>query len=124
MCESEFSMLQAEVERLKTGHCRDCCCAQSWAALGITEMTGLSIPEEIEKLKAENVRLQELHAAVDWYIECSKPGSRSQYISKNGRYGKSPWVELIEAAKTIGPTLARVPNVKHDTASLNTGGRS
>ena len=34
-------------------HCVDCCCARSWKALGITEYTGKSIPEEIESLKAE-----------------------------------------------------------------------
>lgn len=33
------------------GHCKDCCCAKSWVALGITEYTGKSIPEHIEELK-------------------------------------------------------------------------
>ena len=32
-------------------HCIDCCCARSWKALGITEYTGLSIPEHIERLR-------------------------------------------------------------------------
>ena len=32
-------------------HCKDCCCAQSWAALGITKYTGKSIPEHILELK-------------------------------------------------------------------------
>ena len=32
-------------------HCKDCCCAKSWKALGITEYTGKSIPEHIEELK-------------------------------------------------------------------------
>lgn len=32
-------------------HCKDCCCAQSWAALGITEYTGKSIPEHISELR-------------------------------------------------------------------------
>ncbi len=34
-------------------HCADCCCARSWAALGITEYTGKSIPEHITELKLE-----------------------------------------------------------------------
>jgi hypothetical protein len=34
----------------KNTHCHDCCCAQSWIALGVTEYTGLSIPEHIEQL--------------------------------------------------------------------------
>jgi len=33
-------------------HCKDCCCARSWAALGITGYTGKSIPEHIEALRA------------------------------------------------------------------------
>ena len=43
--------LLAECKQLKEEHCEDCCCAQSWAALGITKYTGKSIPEEIEALK-------------------------------------------------------------------------
>ena len=54
----EIVWLQAEIDRLETGHCKDCCCAQSWVALGITERTGLSIPEEIENLRSEIKRLQ------------------------------------------------------------------
>ena len=33
-------------------HCKDCCCAKSWEALGISEYTGKSIPEEIASLRA------------------------------------------------------------------------
>jgi hypothetical protein len=33
-------------------HCRDCCCARSWEALGIKSYTGRSIPEEIGQLRA------------------------------------------------------------------------
>jgi len=32
-------------------HCKNCCCAKSWEALGIKEYNGLSIPENILKLK-------------------------------------------------------------------------
>ena len=38
-------------ERDEAEHCKDCCCAGSWKALGITEYTGKSIPEHIAKLK-------------------------------------------------------------------------
>lgn len=31
-------------------HCRDCCCARSWKALGITDYTGRAIPEHIEDI--------------------------------------------------------------------------
>jgi hypothetical protein len=39
-------------------HCKDCCCARSWKALGITEYTGLSIPEHIERLRAQLAKAQ------------------------------------------------------------------
>lgn len=39
-------------------HCKDCCCARSWAALGITEYTGKSIPEHIKSLHAELAELK------------------------------------------------------------------
>jgi len=40
-----------EIARLQSGHCKDCCCARSWKALGITTYTGCSIPEEIESIR-------------------------------------------------------------------------
>jgi len=41
-------------------HCKDCCCAKSWEALGIKEYTGKSIPEEILRTKDELCRFQRL----------------------------------------------------------------
>jgi hypothetical protein len=38
---------------LPVDHCKDCCCAQSWAALGISEYNGKSIVENIIDLKAQ-----------------------------------------------------------------------
>jgi len=37
----------------RAGHCVDCCCARSWKALGVSEYDGMSIPEHIERLRAE-----------------------------------------------------------------------
>ena len=54
----ENRALMAGIKKLREGHCDDCCCARSWEALGITEFTGRSIPEEIEQLRAENERLK------------------------------------------------------------------
>lgn len=34
-------------------HCKDCCCAKSWKALGITQYTGKSIPEHIDALRTQ-----------------------------------------------------------------------
>lgn len=42
-------------------HCKDCCCAQSWEALGITTYTGQSIPEHIA---AQRATIQQLEARV------------------------------------------------------------
>lgn len=69
---AEIARLTAEVERLKDGHCKDCCCARSWEALGITEYTGRSIPEEIERLQAV------VEAALAWDAEMFNPQSWHQ----------------------------------------------
>jgi len=42
----------------KENHCKDCCCAESWKALGIEKFTGLSIPEHIKELKNEIFELK------------------------------------------------------------------
>jgi hypothetical protein len=41
------------LDKRNDGHCQDCCCAQAWAALGVTEYTGESIPDYIKKTVAE-----------------------------------------------------------------------
>ena len=41
-------------------HCKDCCCARSWKALGITEYTGRAIPEHIESLRARLTEAENL----------------------------------------------------------------
>lgn len=53
-------------------HCKDCCCARSWEALGITEYTGKSIPEhvaeltaQLEEMKRENTRLSRAVEVID-----------------------------------------------------------
>ena len=67
----KIAELEKEVERLKDHHCIDCCCAQSWKALGITEYTGKSIPENIEKLKADKWELVEvLESLMELFDAC------------------------------------------------------
>jgi hypothetical protein len=48
----------AIAEALKDTHCRDCCCAQSWLALGVYKYDGKSIPEHITALRSELAALQ------------------------------------------------------------------
>ena len=54
--------------------------------------------DENRRLEAEVERLRELQSATRRYIEYSGPGI-TPYIKENGRHGKSPWAELIEAAE-------------------------
>lgn len=42
----------------KDAHCKDCCCARAWQALGVKEYDGLSIPEHIKKLKERIFELE------------------------------------------------------------------
>lgn len=40
-------------EAERSAHCKDCCCARSWEALGVNSYTGMSIVEHIEQLRAK-----------------------------------------------------------------------
>ena len=62
-------------------HCRNCCCARSWAALGITEYTGKSIPEHIELLRSELAALRQriADAPVRWVSGCTILSHRPTY---------------------------------------------
>jgi len=48
-------------------HCQDCCCARSWRALGITQYTGSSIPEHIQKQRAALEEIRALLESPNWY---------------------------------------------------------
>ena len=54
---------------------------------------------EQQEAWAEVERLRELQSATRRYIECCRSATKTPYIKKNGRHGKSPWAELIEAAE-------------------------
>ena len=43
-------------------HCKDCCCARSWKALGVTAYDGKSIPDHITALTA---KLERCEAALE-----------------------------------------------------------
>jgi rubrerythrin len=98
----------------KENHCRDCCCAKSWEALGISSYTGKSIPEhitELRKLAEANVhdfaeRTHEQHRpdgsakrwttvvcmVCDFEIEDDCPRKECPHCNDNscGRCGGSP----------------------------------
>jgi hypothetical protein len=48
----EVRMSRLQYDAMKSEHCQDCCCARSWAALGITQYTGKSIAEHIQALRS------------------------------------------------------------------------
>lgn len=54
-----FAQMQGNVGELEN-HCADCCCAQSWKALGVTQYDGKSIPEHIVELEKDRKRLNAL----------------------------------------------------------------
>jgi uncharacterized protein YvpB len=54
-------------ERKTINHCADCCYAQSWKALGITEYTGKSIPELIQILQQRLIETQVQLKDVEYY---------------------------------------------------------
>ncbi len=56
-------------------HCVDCCCAQSWKALGITQYTGKSIPEHIAALAASHEKLVEALRAARKYVVTHSPAA-------------------------------------------------
>ena len=55
-------------------HCKDCCCAKSWDALGITKYTGKSIPEHISEMAKSH---QSLVDALELALEAMKRVDRS-----------------------------------------------
>lgn len=64
----------------KENHCKDCCCAESWKALGITKYDGLSIPEHISVLKAELFELKGGFASVGKPIPAEKKEKETERI--------------------------------------------
>lgn len=64
-------------------HCKDCCCARAWEALGIKEYTGKSIAEHITELKEfkqtsgleNNQKLWEMFSRIYYACE-NKPISK------------------------------------------------
>lgn len=57
--DAEIAALKNDLAIKESEHCKDCCCARSWMALGISEYTGKSIPEHIKLLREENAALKQ-----------------------------------------------------------------
>lgn len=81
-------------------HCRDCCCARAWKALGITEYTGRSIPEEIEHLRTQlHVRDELLKLHMERAEEARKAarfyrdGMDKRAILNRAARSRWPWLE-------------------------------
>lgn len=52
-------------------HYKDCCCARAWEALGVTTYTGMSIPEHIDRLRADLAVECEQHQAAQAALSVS-----------------------------------------------------
>jgi hypothetical protein len=68
-----------------------------------------ALAAECERLRAENERLREVEAAARNYVHCTTNPRLSPYVRENGRHGRSPWAELIDAVDAAqgsrgGPT--------------------
>ena len=59
--DADLATIRAALSSTRDGdeHCKDCCCARSWKALGIAEYTGKSIPEHIADKNAQIDRMRE-----------------------------------------------------------------
>lgn len=68
-------------------HCKDCCCARSWNALGGQTIPGGSIPQHIEELVSELAALREA------VREAYRFGPGTDVYPKNGVVFLSPSVE-------------------------------
>ena len=65
----QMNDMGAEIERLRAGHCADCCCARSWKALGISEYTGKSIPEEITHLQELVIKNRDIATDLKYQLD-------------------------------------------------------
>ncbi len=84
-------------------HCKWCCCARSWAALGVLDSKGMSIPEHIDELRAklaeaerENQRWKEIQN--DEVIENCEIAEAIGIIDdiKNGRSYRDAEIDLFK----------------------------
>jgi len=86
-------------------HCKDCCCARAWAALGITEYTGKSISEHIEELRKRVADDEEerwpIPAGTDPAIAAA---ALSLQDSTAGYYGLATVMKAIEAYEAARDT--------------------
>ena len=73
--------------------------ATLWDDLGDAYDEYEPVADRMLELEKEVERLRELQSATRRYIECCRSATTTPYIKENGRHGKSPWAELIEAAE-------------------------
>ena len=73
---------------LAAGHCRDCCCARSWEALGITEYDGRSIPEHIAALRQRIAALRAERDALRHVVAAADAMHEAWYDGKDGEVAR------------------------------------
>lgn len=82
--------------RLREGHCKDCCCARSWEALGGQIHPGTSIVGCIEGLRENAARARSEIAARDRTIE----GLRAKLVPNGWA-----WRSDVAAPNDLGPVI-------------------
>lgn len=94
--------------RQENEHCKDCCCARSWKALGIDHYTGESIPEHIEALRKDAERFAKLERmAQRQKVTINDTGVIPYRVCLNGQVLGNNLREVVDKAIEIG---AQPPN--------------
>lgn len=92
-------------------HCKDCCCARSWKALGISRYTGKSIPEHITELKS---RADRVPIEPGWVTVPKKPTMKT-LMRMVDTYAEpktnAPMYEVYEALLQAAPPAPSDPLV-------------
>jgi len=106
---------------IKENHCKDCCCAKSWEALGITEFTGKSIPEHIQDLRKRHDLLWDMDRKIiaDMTAEINvlkagldspQPG-KEQNLKFQLEAAHEKIVDLVEANRLLVEELTNLKDV-------------
>ena len=105
-------------------HCKDCCCARAWKALGIAKYTGKSIPEHIVEMR-EALEFVAEYAEVGEIIDRAKDALSGVLVpSKPKRPVRIRIIPIdkLEDLMKSGPTgFAIISDWLNELAEINEG---